>query len=769
MTIFGKKNINDLRNKSLHKEFILFKLYIIILFSVTSLIIGFSVYNSEKNQSKVIYKLEAAKIDNVLSETFDYITHYMNFIGQKIVDRKRNDPDFIANIFYNKINDNLLEHTSYSWTLFDWVNPQKKMTVNSVHGKFEKPIDMSIRKHLKFTEKKPWKLFFSEPVKGIPSGQMVIPAGIGVADTNGRFYGTIVTGFNIDKLLEKIERAMTRKELVFLLLDEDYNIVTYSTYIKFVLDNTLTENFTKNIKSQVTSDKENILTDRVELVPGLEFSYYKKLDKYPYTILLGINDSYINKELYQIIIPRIIELSFLGLVCIGIFYYVTYNILKPISALSSSAEDIATNKHTDVPISNYKELATLSDSLIEIQHIRNNLAEARILLEEKVQERTAELEKALTAKTEFLNNMSHEVRTPIQGVTAISRGLVEHWQDFNDQQKYEYASQVASNADRLFSLVNNLLDLSKFNAGKMVIDKQLNDLTVITEEIIQECKPLFNQKKLEVELVKVGENLPLICFDKDRIGQVIRNLIANAIKFTPKGKVIVSIFQRDFTHPDGKTIKGLCLSVKDEGIGIPERELNDIFDVFTQSSRTKTKAGGTGLGLSISSEIINLHNGQIWADNNSDKGSTFFFVLPLEEQICVETNTTPITKLNANILVIDDEDACLNSMGLLLHDTGCKLVKINSGHLGLDYLRKNKGEIDIVLLDLMMPDMYGLNVLTEIRKDAELKDIPVILQSGTHDETEVAKAFDLGIVGYINKPYKKEKIISTIKDALGKL
>jgi two-component system sensor histidine kinase ChiS len=223
---------------------------------------------------------------------------------------------------------------------------------------------------------------------------------------------------------------------------------------------------------------------------------------------------------------------------------------------------------------------------------------------------------------------------------------------------------------------------------------------------------------------------------------------------------------KDYKGTDKSLIKGISISVMDEGVGIPEKELEEIFDAFTQSTRTKTGAGGSGLGLSICAEIINLHNGKIWAENNPDKGACFNFILPTANQAISNTSNRQRIDLKANILIIDDEEACLNSMGLLLHETGCNLIKLEGGIPGLEYLRSNPSEVDLILLDLMMPDMYGMNVLKAIKTDHNLKDIPVILQSGTHDQAEVYKAFELGITGYISKPYKKDKILPTIQEAL---
>jgi signal transduction histidine kinase len=264
-----------------------------------------------------------------------------------------------------------------------------------------------------------------------------------------------------------------------------------------------------------------------------------------------------------------------------------------------------------------KERKLHSDKVQELNH----------MLELKVQARTLSLEKALNSKTEFLNNISHEIRTPIQGFTILSEGLVMHWKDFDNDKRVKLSTQVYENAKRLASLLNNLLDLSKFNADKMIMDFDISDFEVSMQEIIKECKSLYiNDKSIEIIVNNECSNTMLV-MDPERISQVLRNLFANSIKFSPNNcKIIVSLKQEEFDNR-----KSLHFTIIDEGIGIPEVELETIFDPFTQSALTKTKAGGTGLGLSICKEIITSHHGEIWAVNNDDRGASFHFVIPVSQ------------------------------------------------------------------------------------------------------------------------------------------
>jgi signal transduction histidine kinase/ActR/RegA family two-component response regulator len=381
-------------------------------------------------------------------------------------------------------------------------------------------------------------------------------------------------------------------------------------------------------------------------------------------------------------------------------------------------------------------------------------------LEHMVEERTIDLQKALSAKTEFLNNMSHEIRTPVQGFVGISDGLLNKWRLLSDDEKFSYIKMVASSGKRLGSLVGNLLDLSKFQVGKITLHLIYTDMNHAIEAMIDECQTLYlTEKKIKIKYINEAHNTHLNA-DEELLGQVLRNLFTNAIKFSNSGIELVATL-RD-TKLDG--VPAVHFSLRDQGVGIPEDELHAIFESFVQSSHTKTKAGGTGLGLAICKEIIELHSGKIWAENNPDSGATFHFIIPCsQDRPEIEANKDG---KQFNILIVDDEEICHLSMETIIFGTNYHLAKATGGIKGLEYLRNNP-DVDLVMLDLMMPDMYGLNVLAEIRNDPKLAHLRVILQSGTSDFAEVKKAEALGIIKFIKKPYRKDVVLQVLSKVLG--
>jgi len=230
-------------------------------------------------------------------------------------------------------------------------------------------------------------------------------------------------------------------------------------------------------------------------------------------------------------------------------------------------------------------------------------------------------EHASNAKTDFLGNMSHELRTPMHAILSYSRFGVKRFSTASDEKKLSYFKRINNSAESLLTLLNDILDLGELEENKMEFHIEYNNINNLILDVVSEFSAMLQDKKLLLEYDH-KQKLSPIKFDEGRMRQVIRNLVSNAIKFSEKNSVISIQCEN---QPNL-----FIFHIIDQGIGIPEDELIDIFDKFKQSSKTKTGAGGTGLGLAISRQIIDAHKGQIWAENNSGCGSIFSFSIPID-------------------------------------------------------------------------------------------------------------------------------------------
>jgi signal transduction histidine kinase len=249
------------------------------------------------------------------------------------------------------------------------------------------------------------------------------------------------------------------------------------------------------------------------------------------------------------------------------------------------------------------------------------VAQAQLLsLSRLVEEQRDAAEIANRSKSEFLANISHELRTPLHGILSYAKFGLNEATTAERSELQEFFHNVDHCAENLLHLVNDLLDLSKLEAGRMTFDFCIADLGELIEVVIDEFKSLCAEQKVDIRYERPEEAIAAMV-DPDRIQQVIRNLLSNAVKFSPSSGIICVRLRR--------VGKAMLLSVRDEGPGIPPDEMEAVFDKFVQSSKTKSNKGGTGLGLAICREIVDGHKGRIWAENNSGVGCIFYVELPI--------------------------------------------------------------------------------------------------------------------------------------------
>ena len=411
-------------------------------------------------------------------------------------------------------------------------------------------------------------------------------------------------------------------------------------------------------------------------------------------------------------------------------------------------------------ITNQKRIATELTEAIVFAEMATEIAE---VAKNKAESSTLIAENAVKAKQQFLSNMSHEIRTPMNAIIGFTKVLLKT--ELNHKQK-EYLTAIKLSGDALIVLINDILDLAKVDAGKMTFEQVPFKMAVSISAMIH----LFETKIWEKNLLLIkeyDERIPEVLLgDPVRLHQIILNLVSNAVKFTSKGSITVSI--RLLSEDDEKV--DIEFSVKDTGIGISESKMTSIFDNFQQAtSGTSRLYGGTGLGLAIVKQLVEPQGGTISVNSKLDEGSVFSFTLSFQKTTAeaeIEDVSTELDAENNNIKVLVVEDIPLNQllMKTLLDDFGFERDMADNGKIAIEKLKSK--EFDIILMDLQMPEMNGFEATDFIRNRMH-SDIPIIALTADVTTVDLAKCKAVGMNDYIAKPVDERilysKIIALVK------
>lgn len=391
-------------------------------------------------------------------------------------------------------------------------------------------------------------------------------------------------------------------------------------------------------------------------------------------------------------------------------------------------------------------------------------------------------EKANEAKSAFLSTVSHELRTPLTSVLGFTKIIRKRLDDKifpavsqSDPKIVKVISQISENlnvviseGERLTNLINDVLDLAKIEAGKMEWNLESVSINEIAERALAATTALFEQKHLKL-IRHIDADLPNISGDRDKLIQVIINLISNAVKFTDKGSVTCRVTREK---------NELVVSVSDTGIGIAPEDYAAVFEQFKQvgTDTLTDKPKGTGLGLPICKEIVEHHGGRIWLQSEVGKGSTFSFALPIEKSAARPVHLDQLlsqlkeqvafSKLNlkgkeATILIVDDDDSIRSLLYQELSDAGYLIEQAANGKEALARVRANRP--DLIILDVMMPEMNGFDVAAVLKNDPQTMDIPIIVLSIVQDR---ARGFRIGVDRYLTKPIDTGVLFSEIGSLL---
>ncbi len=367
---------------------------------------------------------------------------------------------------------------------------------------------------------------------------------------------------------------------------------------------------------------------------------------------------------------------------------------------------------------------------------------------ELAQQAVEELRRADQLKSQFLANMSHELRTPLNSIIGFSKVILKGIDGPITDLQREDLTAIYNAGQHLLGLINDILDLSKLEAGKMRLSYEEVNIGEIIHSVMSTAAGLVKDKPIKL-IEDVPPDLPTVRADPIRIRQVVLNLVSNAAKFTAEGHI--RVFARRQESPEG--LAEILVGVEDTGPGIAPEDMEKLFKPFSQVDASPTrKTGGTGLGLSISRSLVELHGGRIWVESEVGKGSTFYFTLPLlrpqeeaeeEEQI---------------ILAVEDDTKVIALYQRYLTPHGYRVVPVTDPNQALPRARELQPVA--ILLDIMMPGRDGWSVLEELKQDEETKHIPVIVCSILEEQE---RGFSLGAAAYLVKPIYQEDLLAALR------
>lgn len=426
-----------------------------------------------------------------------------------------------------------------------------------------------------------------------------------------------------------------------------------------------------------------------------------------------------------------------------------------------------------------EELRSINEKLEE--QYKNSETKAKELgkVKEELEANAHHLQMASQYKSEFLANMSHELRTPLNSLLILAQILSENKEKNLTDRQMEYASTIYTSGHNLLNLINDILDLTKVESGKMEIVLDEVPIREVVASIERSFRPVALDKGLEFT-VHIADNFPQNLFtDEQRLEQILTNLLSNSFKFTAQGSVHLMIGVEGSDH--GHTA---VFAIKDTGIGIQKEKQEVIFEAFKQADGTTSrKFGGTGLGLSISRELANLLGGSIRVESREDSGSIFTLSLPiaqekqavpepyfsqeaatavLEPALDVRETAEGEGLQGKKVLVVDDDMRNIFALTAALEERQMTVIFAENGREGVQVLEENP-DIDIILMDIMMPEMDGYEAIEKIRSMPDCQRLPILALTAKAMKHDREKCIEAGASDYISKPVNMEQLMSLMR------
>ena len=456
----------------------------------------------------------------------------------------------------------------------------------------------------------------------------------------------------------------------------------------------------------------------------------------------------LRRKIQRNVMGSLAILLFVVLLAVALAWRLQRIVSAPILDLARAARRISItgDYSVRVPPGGHDEIGTLRESF-------NDMLDQ---IQDREQERD-EAEHRTQEKSRFLANMSHELRTPLNSIIGFSEILLER-HDEEDRRSHRFLENIHTSGRHLLSIINDILDLSKVEAGRMELHLQEVDPREVVQGVALVMRGMGHRQQIELELV-LPDPLPRVVGDPIKLKQILYNLVANAVKFSPDGGTVrieaevVSASRSALGEPS------LVISVADRGIGIPPEELERIFEAFHQVDPSRTRRfTGTGLGLALTQRFVEMHQGTLRVESEPGEGSTFRVYLPLRD-LRESTDSGGIERFAPLVLVVEDDPVVVEELSRVLEQAGFEPLIARDGDAAVDMARSARP--DAVTLDLLLPGrLDGFDVLRRLKSDEATADVPIVIVSRLENQE---LGFALGADDYFLKPVDLDRMVSRLR------